>query len=162
MGENTRRDFLQKSVVAVSGTTIIGSAKASKPGKQGLRLRRGKDKPIKPNEIAKKKRKILQKQPKSNMGKSPIPRRGSVDLSEHEHIVAYNLDVIEGAPYEWVGVYQAKPKPEQISHKNPSNGKQIGREDKIIQNIHEKADEHARSNNAGTKRGKNDSVPMEI
>jgi len=74
-----------------------------------------------------------------------------VDLNENEYIIAYNLDVVEGSPHEWIGVYEAKPETSQFSINTSDGNEKAGSPDEVIQSIHKKADKLARSNVAKPK-----------
>ena len=74
-----------------------------KKSKNKLRIRRSISDPISPEELAERRRKIIRESPDVRDGARSV-RRTSVDLDVNQHIVAYNFDIIDGAPSEWVGV----------------------------------------------------------
>lgn len=105
MDKKSRRSYLKDSILATSGIAMVGTATAKKPENAGLRLRRGLGDPISPTEIENKKTEILKEVPEARSGDG-APRRSKAELDDNEFIVGYNLDIVDGAPSEWVGVYK--------------------------------------------------------
>lgn len=147
MDQRSRRSFLRSAVAGTGAAAIITSAGAKRPDTHQLRLRRGIDDPISPEEISSKKRQILKEVPEARSGDG-APQREPANIGENEFIVGYNLDIVDGAPSEWVGVY--KETPAQLQMNDLSKQQRIPVQ-KAVDKVHTKANEKASSAKGGKK-----------
>jgi len=103
-----------------------------------IRIRRSTADPLSPSELAEKRREVVDKASDTRtMDDSPTPRRSPIRLEDHEYIVAYNLDIIDGAPSEWVGIA------EMASEQSNDGVARVASSRDIVANIHSQAKQNA-------------------
>lgn len=108
MENNSRRNFLRGTGMAI-GSIIhpmsVSATQSKQQMDQAIRIRGSILDPLDPSELAEKRREIVDKASDTRTTDYyPTPRRSPVELDDNEYIVAYNLDLIDGAPSEWVGI----------------------------------------------------------
>lgn len=109
--ERSRRAILKSSgagigLIMATGTSI--GRKDSRTSNDQIRLRGDRDNPVKEGEIKRKKREVLA-EARGHLAVSggPVPDV-SVNVPDGREIVAYNFDIINGTPSQWVGTVDSE------------------------------------------------------
>lgn len=152
MRKANRRQVLSGIGIAAFGNSITTGAaaeeKTSNPTSM-VRLRGNFKNPVSAAQIENAKEKVLNSAPEIETGELH-GRRGPIELENHEKILAYNFDVFDGAPTEYIGVHTSAGKPKKESavdtspensgnkQQEPSGGKNI--RDELPTKHHSKAD----------------------
>lgn len=146
MSQQTRRSMLKKGGIVMSGLLFSRNVAASKASRPSLTIRHDIDQDsISPSYIEERKQELIS----SSTGirdESSFGHRSPIELSENEKITAYNLDVFDGAPTEFISSYE-----DQDEAVSAQNNRQVESFAEIVEKQHDKADrimEQRRSNNA--------------
>lgn len=126
---STRRTLLKRCSIVATALGVPGISGASSggnPSDSSLRLRGTVADPLSISEIHRKKRRLLSELPRES-----VPDIRAEDLSGKDKPLAYNFDIIDGAPSEWMGVHY-------------DEGKRRTEPAEIEERIHRKAAESAR------------------
>ncbi len=139
MRKLNRRKLLKAAGVATTGALASGVASAADERQSASELsftRRYQpgQRPIEPDEIEARKEELLETSPTID---GLIGRRSPIELSEDEIIVAYNFDVFDGVPTEYVGTHERSEEKVTPMQKRSGEGTTLSEQ---VREQHAKAD----------------------